>query len=121
MKLRLQDKYTLVLMELCRGLEALGSRPVLVGGLVPPLLLETLDLFSFEVTPDPRRTTDCDVAILERHRNAVASAVTQILDLSADNHGITEAAAADATEVRAAFHFLVPLANGPRNGRGPRN
>lgn len=49
------------LLALLELLDAYGRRPVLVGGLVPPLLVAALAPGS-EPEPDPRRTGDCDIA-----------------------------------------------------------
>ena len=51
------------LFQIIDALEALGSRCVLVGGLVPPLLLEALDPDGFAQASDPRTTRDCDLAV----------------------------------------------------------
>lgn len=63
MKLPLSAHSVLVLLDLLRRLDELGVRPVLVGGLVPPLLLEALDPDECADLPTPRHTGDCDVAI----------------------------------------------------------
>ncbi len=51
------------LMDVIERMAGLGSSTVLVGGLVPPLLLEALDPDGFDEAPSPRETTDCDLAI----------------------------------------------------------
>lgn len=51
------------LFQIIDALDALGCRCVLVGGLVPPLLLEALDPEGFAEASDPRATRDCDLAV----------------------------------------------------------
>ena len=64
MKLQLPDASVRVLLELLLRLEELGGRPVLVGGLVPPLLRPTMDPENLYSPPgSPRQTSDCDLAI----------------------------------------------------------
>ena len=62
MRLPLDRARHAALFELLRELERLGTRAVLVGGLVPPLLLEHLDP---EGARDvhARQTQDCDVVV----------------------------------------------------------
>jgi hypothetical protein len=62
MRLPVPEEQGLQIVGLFRALEHLGKRPVLVGGLVPPLLLSAMDPDAFQDF-EPRRTTDCDVAI----------------------------------------------------------
>jgi hypothetical protein len=63
MRLPLSNTSTVLLFKLLRGLEGLGGRPVIVGGLVPPLLFSVLEPEPLEEPPTNRGTTDCDVAI----------------------------------------------------------
>ncbi|HRC56096.1 MAG TPA: hypothetical protein PKU97_09230 [Kofleriaceae bacterium] len=48
------------LFQIIDALDALGCRCVLVGGLVPPLLLEALDPEGFAEASDPRVTSTGD-------------------------------------------------------------
>jgi hypothetical protein len=61
-KLPLLEPQSAQIVAVFEGLERLGKRPVLVGGLVPPLLLVALDPEGFHDFP-PRSTADCDLAI----------------------------------------------------------
>lgn len=70
------------LMDLIDRMKNLGSPTVLVGGLVPPLLLEALDPEGFAAAPAPRETTDCDLAI-----GLVIGASTTIDDI---HRGLTD-------------------------------
>lgn len=63
MRLPLDDDKVAALFELLDGLERLGLRSVLVGGLVPPLLLAALDPEGFDEERQSRRTADCDLAL----------------------------------------------------------
>ena len=62
MKLPLSDVQARQVVELFRALERRDKRPVLVGGLVPPLLLVAMDPDAYQDF-EPRRTADCDMAI----------------------------------------------------------
>ena len=63
MRLPLDRARHVALFELLDDLERLGTRAVLVGGLVPPLLLERLDPEGFASAPGARSTADCDLVL----------------------------------------------------------
>lgn len=72
MKLPLSSENVRLVVAILDRLIALGGRPVLVGGLVPPLLVETFAPHS-ECELAARATSDCDVAFAtdgdaERHQ-----------------------------------------------------
>lgn len=63
MKLPLDRARHAALFELLAALADHGTPAVLVGGLVPPLLLEHLDPVGFDGAGPIRRTTDCDIIV----------------------------------------------------------
>ena len=67
MRLPLDRARHAALFELLDELERLGAPAVLVGGLVPPLLLDHLDPDASLAAPEPRRTADCDLVAHVSH------------------------------------------------------
>ena len=63
MRLPLDRARHVALFELLDDLDRLSTRAVLVGGLVPPLLLERLDPDGFADAPEARSTADCDLVL----------------------------------------------------------
>lgn len=63
MRLPLDRLRHAALLELLARFDELGCRAVLIGGLVPPLLLQYLDPDGFATAPAGRRTADCDLVL----------------------------------------------------------
>lgn len=79
MKLPLSAENTALVLALLDRLTAIDARPVLVGGLVPPLLVEALEPDQDLHLP-PRATGDCDVAFVTSGPPTNDAASTAVLE-----------------------------------------
>ena len=86
MSLPLSAANTALVLSVLDRLAAIGVRPVLVGGLVPPLLVDALAPDADPVLP-PRTTSDCDVAfVTDGERTGYDECTAALRDLGFAQH-----------------------------------